>query len=373
MNKAYVYELLPNNKQQEIINKTTGCSRFIYNQYLAIKKDIYELLGISINKKQCYLLYNDIIKAAYPFLKEVDSLALCNSEINLDRAFSNFYRDKEVGYPKFKNKHKAKLRYTTNNQRGSIRVIDDKHIKLPKLGIVSINLHRSIPSDFTIKSATISKNRSSNKYSISILLESEEKEIIKVKPTKVLGLDYSSTHLYVDSDNNTCNYNRYYRANETKLAKEERKLSKCKLGSNNYYKQKIKKNKVDSKIANSRRDFLHKESKRLADTYDVIVVEDINLQNISQCLSLGKSTNDNGFGMFRNFLEYKLNDRGKYFIKVNKFFPSSKLCSNCGYKKDKLLLSERTYTCSNCHTIIDRDYNAALNIKYEGMRLLNLV
>jgi len=372
MNRAYVYELQPNSKQQYIIDNTIGASRFIYNTYLSIRKDIDELLGIKISKNKCYELYNDIIKKGNPFLSEVDSLALCNSEINLERAYANYYRDKEVGYPKYKKRHKAKLSYTTNNQKGSIRVIDDRHIKLPKLGIVKINMHRSIPSDYVIKSATVTKNRN-GKYSISVLLYKEKEVITKVEPNNVIGLDYSSAHLYVDSNNNTCTYNGYYRIHEEKLAKEQRKLSKCKIGSNNYIKQKHKKQKVDDKITNSRKDFLHKESKKLADSYDALIVEDIDLRNISQGLLLGKSTNDNGYGMFRYMLQYKLEQCGKYFIKVGKYYPSSKLCSTCGAKKDELSLNERVYFCDTCHTSIDRDYNAALNIRQEGIRILGIV
>ena len=370
MNRAYLYELLPNRKQKEQINNTIGAARFLYNFYRAFRKANYYFLGISVSKNKCYEIYNDHIKSGYSFLKEVDSLALANSEINLDRAFSNFYRDKKSGFPKFKCKHKAKLSYTTNNQKGSIRIIDNSHIKLPKLGIVKINLHRNIPLDFAIKSATITKTRK-GKYIISILLY-KEIEIKKIKPKNILGLDYSSSSLYVDSNGNVANHTKHYRINESKLARETRKLSKCKLGSNNYKKQRARKNRIDEKVKNNRKDFLHKESRRLANFYDAIIVEDINLRNLSQTLSLGKSTSDNGFGMFRFFLQYKLEELGKHFIKIDKFFPSSKTCSSCGYKKKKLSLGDRIFKCNNCNTIIDRDYNAALNIRNEGIKILGL-
>ena len=371
MNRAYVYELKPNKLQQEQIDNTIGATRFIYNYYLAFKKELYELEGISINKGNCYKICNDFLKVAYPFLKDVDSLALAISEINLDRAFTNFFRDKKIGFPRFKSKEKAKLSYTTNNQKGSIRIIDENHIKIPKLGIVKINMHRSIPNEFIIKSATITKTRAL-KYSISILLEKEEIKVEKVKPNKILGIDYSSANLYVDSEFSTCDYNGYYKANEKKLKKEQRKLSNCERRSNNYEKQRQKVLRTHNKVSNSRKDFLHKETRKLANDYDAIIIEDINMQNISQALSLGKPTNDNGFGMFRSFLKYKLEEKGKHLIKVDKFYPSSKKCSSCGNIKDKLSLNTRIYICEACHTTIDRDYNAALNIKQEGIRLLSL-
>ena len=312
-------------------------------------------------------------KAKFEWLKEVDSLALANAQLNLQAAYNNFFRDKSVGFPKFKSKHNVHKSYTTNNQGGNIRIENNKYVKLPKVGLVRIKLHRQIPDDHIIKSCTISQTPS-GKYYISILTEYEEYiPQIEVNPDNVIGLDMDMKNLFTDSQGKRAEYPRYYRQMQSKLAREQRKLSKCQRRSNNYYKQKLVVAKLHEKVANQRKDFLHKLSNQIANNYDGVCVEDLNMRAMGRCLNLGKSVADNGWGMFTMFLNYKLANRGKQIVKIDKWYPSSKTCNVCGIIKDDLTLKDREWTCEGCGTHHDRDWNAAINIKNEGLRLLNAV
>ena len=230
-------------------------------------------------------------------------------------------------------------------------------------------MHRQLPENSKIKSATI-EGKPSGKYYISFCVEYESQiPDIELDRNKAIGLDYSSYDFYVDSEGNRANYPKFYRNNQKKLARAQRRLCRKKQDSNNYNKQRIKVARVHEKIANSRNDFLHKTSANLANSYDYICVEDINLRSISKCLKLGKSTLDNGFGIFRNYLQYKLEQKGKKLIKIGKFEPSTIICSKCGaYHKDIVnSLSVREWTCPDCGTHHDRDVNAAKNILKIGL------
>jgi putative transposase len=373
MNKAYEYRLYPNKEQATLINKTIGCVRFVYNQMLANRKAIYEQYK---EDKEALKLQKYSLPASYKkefvWLKEVDSLALANAQLNLQTAYKNFFRDKSVGFPKFKSKHHDRKSYTTNNQKGTIRLIDDKTIRLPKLKDVHIKLHRQLPQDAVIKSATISQTPT-GKYYISILVEFEANiEPITPIVETVLGLDYSSKSLYIDSEAVNAEYPRFYRKAEAKLKKEQRKLSKRKKGSKNRDKQRQKVAKLHEKVANQRKDFLHKLSRQIANAYTAIVIEDLNMRGMAQGLNLAKSTNDNGFGMLKTFLTYKLAEQGKQLVTIDKWYPSSKLCHVCNYKNTELMLADRVWTCPDCHTEHDRDINAAINIKNEGCRMLGI-
>jgi putative transposase len=193
--------------------------------------------------------------------------------------------------------------------------------------------------------------------------------ILPVEPKNVVGLDFSMKELYVSSDEVFANYPRFYRQALEKLAREQRKLSRRKEGGTNRNKQRVKVARLHEHIANQRSDFLHKQSRQIANAYDVVCIEDLNMKGMSQALNFGKSVADNGWGMFQNMLSYKLSDQGKQLIKIDKFFPSSKTCSCCGRIKDELGLTERVYRCK-CGLTLDRDVNAAINIKQEGLRTL---
>ena len=383
MNKGYEYRIYPNAEQEVLFAKTFGCVRFVWNQMLDAKMKDYEntqgKLGVTPAQ----------YKGQYEWLKEVDSLALANAQLNLNKAYAGFNKQQEFKHskkkmaqaekngkeltfydlekhPKFKSKKRGKQSYTTNNQNGTIAIAGGK-VKLPKVGLVKMNQHRAIGIGERIKTATVTK-RPSGKYYVSIMVEYEQYiPAVSLDKGKAVGLDYASNGFYVDSQNVEADYPRYYRKSQEKLENEQRKLANMEYGSANYEKQRIKVARVHEKVANQRRDWLHKESAKLADRYDYIFVEDINLRSMAQSLKLGKSTNDNGFGMFRLMCEYKMVRRGKVFRKVGRTFPSSKKCRFCGTLNSGLTLSDRVWTCA-CGAVLNRDENAAINILNEGLR-----
>lgn len=368
-NKAIKYRLYPTEDQEVFFAKSFGCCRKVWNLMLSDRIESYKATGKSVKKTPAKY------KEEYPYLKEVDSLALANTYMDLDRAYKNFF-DKRSKFPKFKSLKKARKAYTTNNQKDSIAILDGK-IKLPKVGLVKAKIHRQAPDSWVIKSATISQS-SDNKYYASVLFEFEEEAEEAIKPSAfdtVIGLDYKSDGLYMDSNGNIGSNHKFYRESQKKLAKAQRRLARKKgskkneTKSNNYLKQQERVNRIHRHIASQRLDNLHKLSNEIANHYDVVCVESLNMKDLSnKGFKNGKATMDNGYGMFLNMLEYKLKDRGKHFVKVDKFYPSSQICSKCG-TRHKLSLDERTYKCS-CGNVIDRDLNAAINIKREGLRLL---
>ena len=355
--KAFKLLMKPTNEQIVKLSKTFGCVRFIYNKMLEDRIKAYEATGKS--KRFTPASY----KAEYGFLKEVDSLALCNAQLHLETAFNNFFRDKNVGFPKWKKRHGSKKSYTTNYVNNNIQ-IKDGILKLPKVGKVKIKCHRNIPDSYKLKSVTITQ-KASGKFEASILFEYEF-EIYVYSAEKCIGLDYSQKELFVDSEGNSPQYPHYYRQMEEKISREKRKLSKMQQKSSNWCKQKQKIAKMEEKVKNQRNDFLHKLSTQIANEYDVVCVEDINLHSLSQTLHLGKNLCDNGFGRFREFLSYKLEERGKLLVKIDKWYASSKLCSHCGAYNELLKLNDRVYRCPHCGAIMDRDHNAAMNIQRKG-------
>lgn len=361
MNKAFKFRLYPNKDQLELLNKTFGCVRFIYNKMLDDRIEYYQLTGKKL--KNTPAMY----KSEYEWLKEVDSLALANAQMNLDKAYRNFFRTPSVGFPRFKSKKNNRKSYTTNCVNSNIR-IEKKLLILPKLKGVKIKQHRVVPDHYRLKAVTISKTPT-NKYFASMLFEYDE-EIENTVVQEILGLDYSMKQLYEGSDGKNGKYPKYYGRSLDKLKRVSRQFSKCDKGSNNGAKLRLKVAKVHEKVANQRKDFLHKKSRQIANVYDVVCVEDLDMKAMSKELRLGKGVMDNSYGMFLSMLNYKLVDQGKKLVKINKWFPSSKKCSHCGYVKEILALSERLFTCEACGKVIDRDYNASKNIKEEGLRQL---
>ena len=362
-NKAFKYRMYPNAEQRAMLAKTFGCVRFVYNRMLADKIAYYKETGKMLNNTPAPL------KAEYEWLGEVDSLALANAQMQLQAAYRNFFENKSVGFPKFRSKHGGRQSYTTNRVKDNIRLKDGK-LRLPKIGFVRIKQHRAIPEEYIIKGVTVSRE-ASGKYYASILTEYKyEPPVVKESAGAALGLDYSSPHFYVDSDGNTADMPHFYREAEKRLAREQRKLAKMVKGSNNYQKQKIRVAVAYEKVRFCRKDWQHKESKRLAESNNVIAVEDINYRDMAQGLHLAKATNDNGFGQFRGMLAYKMAERGKKLITIDKWFPSSKTCHVCGHKNDDLQLGEREWDCPNCGTHLQRDLNAAINIRNQGLAMI---
>ncbi len=377
-NKAIKYRLYPDKKQIEFFLKTFGCCRKVWNLMLSDKIAYRNLSGNNFTFTPAYY------KELYPFLKEVDSLALANVQLHLQIAYNNFFRGlnkkakKRSGFPKYKSKKHARKSYTTNNQGGTIS-LSDNSVKLPKIGEIKAKIHRKPLDDWKIKSATVSMESEGNFY-VSVLFEYEDVPCsYTVDPDKAIGLDYSSEHLYIDSNGNIGTNHKYYRESHRKLVKEQRKLArkrgfrKGETPSKNYLKQKLKVSKIHKHIAKQRLDNLHKTSTEIANQYDIVCVEDLNMTSLSnKGFGNGRATMDNGYGMFLNMLSYKLSDHGKYLVKVDKWYPSSQICSCCGYRNPLLKdLKVRKWECPVCHVLHGRDKNAAINIRNEGLRLLN--
>lgn len=361
-NKAYRFRIYPDKVQEELLARTFGCVRFIYNRMLSDKIDHYKNTGKMLGNTPARY------KKEFPWLKEVDSLALANAQLNLQRAYKNFFDDPGTGFPKYKTKRSPVQSYTTNCVNGNIR-LDEGKLKLPKAGWVKIKQHREIPDGYRLKSVTISRS-ASGKYHASILYEYEQ-HTEQAGIRKVIGLDYAMHGLYVDSNGESAGYPGYYRKAEARLKKEQRKLSLMQRGSKNREKQRIRVAKLHEKVADQRKDFLHKCSRQIANACDCVCIEDLNMKGMSQGLHFGKSVVDNGWGMFTGFLEYKLHDAGKLLVKVGKFYASSQTCSCCGYMNPATKdLSVRRWTCPVCGAEHDRDVNAAVNIRDEGMRIL---
>jgi len=329
---------------------------------LSEKKEHYEKTGKMLKVTPAKY------KKEYEWLKEVDSLALCNAQLHLEAAYKNFFRDPSVGYPKYKRKHGSRASYTTNRVNGNIRIEGGK-IRLPKVGEVRIRIHREAEKEWELKAVTISRE-TTGRYYASILYQtgSSENQERKVRTEKMLGIDYAMQGLGVFSDGRRAEYPMYYRKAEKKLKREQRKLSHCEKGSRNYGKQKKRLAKAHARVRNQRNDYQHKLSNQLAEEYDLIAVEDLNMKGMSQALHFGKSVMDNGYGEFLRKLEYKLEQRGKVLIRIDRYYPSSKRCSRCGKVKEEMKLSEREYRCS-CGNQMDRDVNAAINIREEGKRI----
>lgn len=376
-NKAIKYRIYPTTEQSIMFSKTFGCCRKVYNLMLSDKIDGYKAAGKfpAVTPAQ----YKD----EYPYLREVDSLALANKQMDLQAAFRNAFsktRKNKNGFPKYKSAKYSRKAYTTNNQKGTVAIIDNKYIKLPKIGKVKAVIHRIPSDDWIIKSATVSQE-SDGKYYISVLFEFDHAVNLYVADkTNAVGLDYASDGLYVDSNGNVGTNHKYYRESHRKLAKEQRKLSRMQGSkkhegkSNNYKKQLCKINKIHRHIANQRLDNLHKISTEIANQYDVVCVESLNMRSMAnKGFGNGKATLDNGYGMFLSMLEYKLFGRNKYLVRVDKWFPSSQICHRCGALHPKMKdLSIRKMTC-DCGLTINRDQNAAINILNEGLRLLTKI
>lgn len=345
-----------------MLAKTFGCVRFIYNRMLSDKIKCYEETKQKLNNTPAQY------KKEFGWLKEVDSLALANAQMNLQTAYNNFFRNPKMGFPKFKSKKSNHRSYTTNYINGNI-IIENGCIRLPKVGLVKVKQHRQIPANYKLKSVTVSQTPS-GKYYASILFE-YEKQVQEKEPQTFLGLDFSMHELYKDSDGKEPAYPGYYRQAEKRLKHEQRKLSKMQKGSNNRRKQRIKVAKLHEKVANQRKDFLHKQSRQIAKANDCVCIEDLDMKAMSQSLRFGKSVSDNGWGMFTSFPQYKLEEQDKLLVKVDRFFASSQICSSCGYKNpDTKDLSVRVWDCPECGAHHDRDENAAINIRNEGMRLV---
>ena len=357
MLKAYKYRIYPNKEQINYLQKTFGCTRFIYNQMLADRIKSYEEnkdLDIKIIKYPTPAQY----KKEFEWLKEVDSLALANAQMNLDKAYKNFFRDKSVGFPKFKSKKNNHKSYTTNNQNGTV-FIENNRIKIPKLkSMIKIKQHREFVG--LIKSCTISQNPS-GKYYISILVDTENIQLPKLD-TKI-GVDLGIKEFAITSDGEMFSNPKWLNKSEKRLRKLQKDLSRKQKGSDNRRKDRLKVAKLHEKISNQRKDYLHKISHYIISENQVIVIEDLKVSNMIKNHKLAKSIANVSWFEFRRQLEYKSEWYGRELIIAPSNYASSQLCSNCGNKSSQTKdLSCRTYICPVCGMEMDRDINASKNL-----------
>ena len=371
MLKGYKYRIYPNKQQEEQIQKTFGCKRFVYNQCLSYREEKYKNENISLSKIECNNWKNQILKKEYKWLNEVDKFALDNAVIDMDNAYQKFIRE-HIGFPKFKSKkdyYKSyKTNFTNTTAGGNIRVdFNNGKILLPKLKWVKTKIHREFIGK--IKSATISQVPS-GKYFVSVLVDTKHTPMESTGCT--IGIDLGIKDLLITSDgdkfDNIHTTNKY----EDKLIKEQRKLSHKKKGSKNFEKQRIKVARIHEKIRNTRIDNLHKISHKLVIENQVIVSENLAVSNMVKNHNLAKAIFDCGWYELTRQISYKSEWNNRQYVKIGRFTKSSQPCHVCGYiNPDTKDLSVREWTCPQCGTVHDRDVNAAINILNEGLRMIN--
>ena len=371
MYKAYKFRLYPNDNQKILINKTFGCTRFIYNHFLNKCKEEKFIKAYDMCKELKELVLD------YPFLKEVDSMALRCSIFNLEDSYKNYF-SKRSAYPSFKNKF-SKQSYRTNcitsiykNKKYSNIEIDikEKMIKVPKLGLVKIRGYRNL-NELTdrIINITIEKEKT-NKYYVSVITEKEEKTPKKITPTSIVGIDLGIKDLVVTSDGEKYPNPKEINKREKRLKRMQRKLCRQVKGSNNYNKTKEKIARIHSKIKNSRKHNIITIANKIVKEHDIIVSEKLNVKKMSSNHKLAKNILDAGFNKICELLKWKAKLLGKYYYQVDTYYPSSKICSHCDNKTEITNdLKVRMWECENCGNTNDRDINASINIMFEGIKI----
>ena len=375
--RAYKFRLYPTGEQRILIHKTFGCSRFVYNYYLNYQKENGVCKSFDLCKDLKELENN------HEYLKEVDSCSLRCSIFDLEDGFNNFFA-KRSGYPKFKSKF-ARQSYRTSCVRGTYKdkeysniKVDllSRNIKLPKLGKVKIRGFRDKDKiEGKILNATISRD-ATNKYYVSVVVV-EDILIEKVTPTNIVGIDLGIKDLVITSDGIKYSNDKILMKHEKRLKRLQKELSRREKGSKNYLKTKEKIARLHAKIKNYRKHYLNDIANEIVDEHDIIVTEDLKVQDMfkDKKKALNKSLSDAAVSTLRSLLEWKCKIKGKIYYKINTYYPSSQICSHCGYKNSKLKdLSIREYDCPECGSHNDRDINASLNILFEGLKLhYNLV
>lgn len=371
MEKAYKYRIYPNKQQKILINKTFGCTRFVYNYYLAKRKEVYEKEGKTFTYNQCSADLTQL-KKEFEWLKEPDKCSLQNCLKDLNAAYGNFFRDKSVGYPKFKSKKTHRFSYRTNcsfgkNQSRPSIEFQNNHIKLPKLGWVKTR-DKQIPQG-RILNATISQEPS-GKYYVSICCTDVEIKPLP-KTNRQIGIDLGIKEFCITSEGNKFDNPKYLAKSQKKLVKLQRELSRKTRGGKNWDKARIKVARQHEKISNQRRDFLQQLSTKLIRQNDVICMEDLNIKNMitdaegtnKEKARMRNQISDVSWYEFERELKYKAEWYGREIKQVDQYYASSQICHICGHKnsitKD---LSVRKWTCPVCNTTHDRDINAAINI-----------
>lgn len=364
MNKTFEYRIYPNAEQEVFLQKTFGCCRYVYNKVLAMRQEEYAQTGKS-KHINFYMTQIPVWKQTdAPWLSEVDSAALQQSLRNLDKAYRNFFRSpSKVGFPKFKSKHVGRKSYHTNK----VKIIDSKHVKLPKLGVIKARVSR--PIEGRVLSATI-KQVPSGKYYVTICCTDVPAVDAPISNIDFLGIDAGIHDIATCSTGERLPNPKNLQKSEKKLAREQRWLSRKKKSSVNRTKQRVKVARVHEKVANRRKDTLHKFTTYAVRESQNIAVENLNVKGMQRNHHLAKAISDAAMSELIRQLGYKCLWSGRGFVKVDRFYPSSKTCSTCGYVYNGLTLAERVWSCPSCGARHDRDLNAAVNIAREGKRIL---
>ena len=371
MLKAIKIRLYPNIEQSNYINNLLGCSRFVYNNILAYRIDEYKTNNKSVSfGEQGKKLVE--LKSEFKWLKDVHSKVLQQSIIDLNKAYNSFFKNGS-GFPKFKSKHNNKLscRFPSDafsgvkgNRINIIKKLSNIHYKCSRRDEILLNKYQN-----SIKSATLTKTKS-GKYYLSILIETN---LSKSLPTtnNIIGIDLGIKDFVITSEGETFDNIKIKRNNKNKIRKLHKQLSRKKKGSNNRNKCRIKLARYYEKLNNIKENYLHKISNKLLNENQVIVMEDLSVSNMVKNHKLAKSLQELSLYRFKQILKYKSKWYGRDLVEIDKWFPSSKLCNKCNYKNTELTLKDRTWVCPECGESHDRDINAAINIKNEGIKILS--
>jgi len=362
--KAYKFRIYPTKKQEKMFQKNFGCVRFVYNHYLEMRIKKYKENKSDMRYNQCSADLTQL-KKSLVWLQDVDSTSLQTALKNLDNAFFNFFSNKKFGYPKFKSKRKSKKSFTTKS--ASIKIVDN-YINLPKVKLVKCKFSRKIEGK--ILNVTVSQSKS-GKYYVSLCCKVEN--IPQFEPThKSVGIDLGLKNFLITSDGMKFDNQKFLLKSEKLLKKIQKKFSKSKVNGKNHEKLRIKLAKQYEKVSNQRKDYLHKLSATLIKQYDIICLENLKIQNMIKNHRLAKSIQDVSWNEFVRILQYKADWYGKYIQKIDTYYPSSQICSCCGYQNTVVKsLSVRNWVCPNCNTSHDRDMNASINVLNQGLKLLN--
>jgi putative transposase len=374
MKKGFELRIYPNKHQQKLIKTTFGCTRFVHNKILAIKKELWNEYRLSFNPKL------KSFKEEWKFLTKVPSQSLANAYMDSMKSFDNFFKcvkgksKAQQKFPRFKKKGKSKdsfrIAATKTSSGYDLKVVDRNHIKIPKLGIIQFANYNDL--DWTkihIYNITIKQSAVGNYYA-SLCCELPETEYKEPK-YNATAFDLGLTDFAIFDSGDVIENPRYFRKSQNKLAKEQRLLSRMIRGSKNYNEKKLKIAKIHEHIKNQRKDFQHKVSLMIVNENQVIISEDLNVKGMLKNHKLAKSIQDASFSSFCNMIKYKAEQKKRIYLKIDRFFPSSKICHHCGFKYKGLKLSERFWICPECGTYLNRDENAAINILNEGLKILN--